>query len=49
MNVLEKPAPTADNTQDIVMPPFEMYLALATVAIIIAIAIVGILLLKKKP
>jgi hypothetical protein len=49
MNVLEEPAPTADNTQDIVMPPFEMYLALATVAIIIAIVIVGILLLKKKP
>jgi hypothetical protein len=49
MNVLEEPAPTPDNTQEIVMPPFETYLAIATVAIIAAIAIVGVLLLKKKP
>jgi hypothetical protein len=48
MNVLEQPTPTTENTHDIVMPPFETYLALATVAIIVAIAIVGVLLLKKR-
>ena len=49
MNVLDAPTPTQTGTETIVMPPFEMYLAIATVAIIAAIVIVGILLLKKKP
>jgi hypothetical protein len=49
MNVLEASGPTQeDGTGNIVMPPFETYLAIATIAIIIAIAIVGILLLRKK-
>jgi hypothetical protein len=50
MNVLEEePHPTQDVTSNPTMPPFELYLALATVAIIVAIAIVGFLLLKKRP
>jgi hypothetical protein len=48
MNVLDAPAPTQSSTTDIVMPPFETYLAIATAAIIAAIAIVGVLLLRKK-
>jgi hypothetical protein len=31
------------------LPPTEMYFAVSTIAIIIAIAIVGLLILRKKP
>jgi hypothetical protein len=48
MNVLEESAATPTDTTQVQLPPFELYLALATVAIIVAIAIVGLLLLKKK-
>ena len=41
-------APTATPTQ-ITMPPFENYTIGATIAIIVAIAIVGILMLRKRP
>lgn len=48
MNVLEEPAATPTDTTQVQLPPFELYLALATIAIIVAIAIVGLILLKKK-
>jgi hypothetical protein len=41
------PTPTVE--QIVQLPPFEMYLILATVVLLIAIAIVGFLLLRKKP
>jgi hypothetical protein len=31
------------------LPPTEMYFAVSTISIIIAIAIVGLLILRKKP
>ncbi|MCW4000754.1 MAG: PQQ-binding-like beta-propeller repeat protein [Candidatus Bathyarchaeota archaeon] len=49
MNVLEAPSATQSSAgNDFVMPPFELYLAIATIAIIAAIAVVGLLVLKKK-
>jgi hypothetical protein len=43
------PAPTASPYPTINLPPTEMYVVGMGIAIIIAIAIVGILLLRKKP
>jgi hypothetical protein len=37
------------STSSIAMPPVEMYAVASTVAIIIAIAVVGLLLLRKRP
>ena len=42
-------APTATPTQQITMPPFEIYTVSTGIAVIIAIAIVGILMLRKRP
>jgi hypothetical protein len=42
-------APTASPYPVTTLPPTETYIALSTVAIIIAIAIVGLLLLRKRP
>jgi outer membrane protein assembly factor BamB len=42
--------PTATTPQpQIALPPFEMYFAASTIAIIIAIVIIGLLILRKKP
>jgi len=46
---VSEPAPTAAPVQQNALPQTEMYIALSTVAIIIAIAIVGLLLLRRKP
>ena len=43
------PAPTASPYPTVNLPPTETYFAASTIAIIIAIAIVGILILRKKP
>ena len=43
------PAPTASPYPVVNLPPTETYFAISTVAIIIAIAIVGLLILRKKP
>ena len=48
-NVDPAPQPTTIAQTAINLPPTELYLAASTIAIILAIAIVGILLLKKKP
>jgi outer membrane protein assembly factor BamB len=40
---------TQPSTSTIAMPPVEMYAVASTVAIIIAIAVVGLLLLRKRP
>jgi hypothetical protein len=45
--VTEAPAATPTPTP-LTLPPTETYFAVSTIAIIIAIAIVGILLLRKK-
>jgi hypothetical protein len=42
-------AATASPYPLVTMPPTETYIALSTVAIIIAIAVVGLLLLRKRP
>lgn len=42
-------APTASPISQITVPSNEMYFAASTVAIILAIAIVGLLILRKKP
>jgi outer membrane protein assembly factor BamB len=42
-------APTASPYPVVTLPPTEMYFTISTVAIIIAIAIIGILILRKKP
>jgi hypothetical protein len=42
-----KPTPTVQPA--VALPPTEMYFAISTIAIIVAIAIVGILLLRKRP
>jgi len=47
--VVDAAAPTASPYPVTTMPPTEMYIAGSTVAIIIAIAIVAILLLRKRP
>jgi hypothetical protein len=43
------PAPTASPYPTVNLPPTEMYILGSTIAIIIAIAIIGILLLRKRP
>ena len=44
------PAETSSNTSNVpTQPPLDLYLAAATAAIIVAIAIVGVLMLRKKP
>ena len=48
MNVGEA-APTASSYPVVNLPPTETYFAISTVAIIIAIAIIGVLILRKKP
>jgi hypothetical protein len=47
--MVDNAAPTASPYPTVNLPPTEMYFAASTIAIIIAIAIVGILLLRKKP
>jgi len=48
-NVDPAPAPTQTSDTAINLPPTEMYFAASTIAIILAVAIVGLLLFKKKP
>ena len=48
MNV-QQAAPTASPYPTITLPPTEMYFAVSTIAIIVAIAVVGVLMLRKKP
>jgi outer membrane protein assembly factor BamB len=43
---VEQPTPTEQIVQ---LPPFDLYIIGATVAIIIAVAIVGLMILRKKP
>ena len=43
------PAPTGSPYPTVSLPPTEMYFAASTIAIIIAIVIVGLLILRKKP
>ena len=47
--IAENPAPTASPYPVTSLPATEMYFAASTIAIIIAIAIVGLLILRKKP
>jgi hypothetical protein len=42
-------APTASPYPITTLPPMETYFVASTIAIVIAIAIVGIVMLKKKP
>jgi len=49
IGVLEAPPASPTPTPAAPLPPIETYFIVATVAIIIAIAIVGILLLRKRP
>ena len=46
---VSEPGPTASPIPETAQPPTEMYFELSTVAIIIAIAIVGLLMLRKRP
>jgi hypothetical protein len=46
--VVESAKPTPEPLQQITLPPTETYFAASTAAIIIAIAIVGLLLLRKR-
>jgi hypothetical protein len=48
MVVSEAPAPPAPTPTPLVLPPYENYIIAAVVVLLIAIAIVGILLLRKK-
>ncbi len=49
VNIAEAPAATATpTTSALTMPPFETYFAASTIAIIIAVAIVGLLILRKR-
>jgi hypothetical protein len=48
LGVDEAPTTPTSIEQIVQLPPFEMYTLYATIAIIIAIAIVGLLLLRKK-
>jgi len=43
------PAPTASPYPTVTLPPTETYFTISTVAIIIAIAIATVLLLRKRP
>ncbi|MDR0371985.1 MAG: PQQ-binding-like beta-propeller repeat protein [Nitrososphaerota archaeon] len=47
--IVDEVAPTTSVIADPVSPPTELYFIVSTIAIILAIAIVGILLLRKKP
>jgi hypothetical protein len=47
--VSEAPAAPAEPEPAAPLPPFEMYTLYATIAIIIAVAIVGLMILRKKP
>jgi hypothetical protein len=49
MSVGEAPPAPADIPPEPPLPPYEMYTLYAAIAIIIAVAIVGLLLLRKKP
>jgi outer membrane protein assembly factor BamB len=49
MVVGQAPSATASPQPQAALPPLDMYLLYATIAIIAAIAIVGILLLRKRP
>jgi outer membrane protein assembly factor BamB len=50
MSVVEAPTPTTTSTQTTTtQTPIETYFAISTIAIIIAIAIVGLLMLRKRP
>ena len=46
---VESTAPTPTAVPVVALPPTEMYFVGSTVAIILAIAIVGLLLLRKRP
>jgi outer membrane protein assembly factor BamB len=46
--VSEAPTVTPPVEQIVQLPPFDLYILIATIAIIIAVAIVGILLLRKR-
>jgi hypothetical protein len=46
---VDEAAPTPTTQPAVALPPTEMYFAVSTALIIIAIAIVGILLLRKRP
>ncbi|HLN90105.1 MAG TPA: PQQ-binding-like beta-propeller repeat protein [Candidatus Binatia bacterium] len=48
-NVDQAPQASPTQTQVIALPPTELYFAASTIAIIVAIAIVGLLLFRKKP
>ncbi len=47
-NVDPAPAPSATTNTVVSQPPFELYFVGSTVAIIVAIAIVGLMMLRKK-
>jgi hypothetical protein len=47
-NVEAAPAPSATTTTSVSQSPMELYFVGSTVAIIIAIAIVGLMILRKK-
>jgi hypothetical protein len=47
--VEEAPTPSPISEATKTLPPTEMYFVVSTIAIILAISIVGVLLLKKKP
>jgi len=49
IGVLEAPPAPAQPEPAAPLPPYEMYTLYATIAIIIAIAIVGLMLLRKRP
>lgn len=49
ITVEESPEVTSVEEPTITLPPIEMYIAAATAAIITAIAIVGLLILRKRP
>jgi hypothetical protein len=48
-NVMEAPPATPTPTPAAPLPPYEMYTIGAAIAIIIAVAIVGLILLRKRP
>ena len=49
MAVSEAPPAPAEPQPEPAQPPLDMYLLYATIAIIVAIAIVGLMILRKKP
>ncbi len=50
VSVVESPSEAAGPTATpITMPPFETYFAISTIAIIIAVAVVGLFILRKRP